>query len=153
KGISAFKGKNATIGALGEFLRMVEGGRVRPGDLLVVESLDRLSREEGQAALRLVLDILPAGVRIVQLNPTETVYDNPSDTCAPSVMIVELSRGHSESRVKSERVGAAWEEKRDARRRGEGQPARKDDKVNGMHVLTHRLPAWVREQGGKAVAI
>jgi DNA invertase Pin-like site-specific DNA recombinase len=153
RGISAFRGKNADIGALGEFLRMVEGGRVRPGDYLVVESLDRLTREEVQAALRLVLNILAAGVRVVQLTPNEFIYDKQSDTVALILMIVELSRGHSESAVKSERVGAAWEEKRDARRRGEGQPARKVDKVSGMEILTHRLPGWVREVDGKAVEI
>jgi hypothetical protein len=50
--------------------------------------------------------------------------------------VMELSRGHGESAIKSERVGAAWEERRKAmREKGE--------------ILTRRLPAWVREKDGK----
>src|SRR5262245_19177135 len=48
KGISAFKGKNADIGSLGEFLRLVENGRIPKGSYLVVESLDRLTRNDVQ---------------------------------------------------------------------------------------------------------
>ena len=45
KGISAYQGRNATDGRLSAFLSAVETGRVRPGSYLLVESLDRLSRE------------------------------------------------------------------------------------------------------------
>src|SRR5262245_41745682 len=34
RGVSAFRGKNRDLGALGEFLRQVEGGRVKPGSYL-----------------------------------------------------------------------------------------------------------------------
>src|SRR5262245_42786821 len=55
RGVSAFRGKNRDLGALGEFLRQVENGRVLPGSYLVVESLDRLTREDIQEALYLIL--------------------------------------------------------------------------------------------------
>src|SRR5262245_24847644 len=45
-GISAFKGANARDGALGQFLTAVRAGLVERGSFLLVESLDRLSREE-----------------------------------------------------------------------------------------------------------
>src|SRR4051794_5242523 len=44
-GVSAFHGKNALVGNLGEFLRAVQSGTVPPGSVLVVESLDRISRQ------------------------------------------------------------------------------------------------------------
>src|SRR5438128_1281383 len=44
-GVSAFKGKNATHGALARFLACVESGVVTRGSVLIVESLDRLSRQ------------------------------------------------------------------------------------------------------------
>src|ERR1039458_6490232 len=45
-GISAFKGKNfSNESALGEFLRLVENGTVQQGSVLVVENMDRLSRQ------------------------------------------------------------------------------------------------------------
>ncbi len=58
KGISAFKGLNVEQGALGEFLKAVEEGKVNKGSYLLVESLDRLSREKVNSALRLFLNIL-----------------------------------------------------------------------------------------------
>src|SRR5262245_5992495 len=48
--------------------------------------------------------------------------------------IMELSRGHSESKMKSERVGAAWRNKK-------GQAADKP--------LTAMCPAWLRLVDGK----
>src|SRR5688572_21023023 len=44
-GRSAFRGSHAEFGALRVFLDLVESGRVERGSILLVESLDRLSRE------------------------------------------------------------------------------------------------------------
>jgi len=44
-GVSAFKGKNLEeTAALGAFRRGIEDGMVEPGSVLLVESLDRISR-------------------------------------------------------------------------------------------------------------
>jgi DNA invertase Pin-like site-specific DNA recombinase len=138
--VSAFKGRNADLGALGEFLKMVERGRVRPGDFLVVENLDRLTRDDLQPALRLILGILAAGVRIVQLTPVEVTYDSKSDTVALIIMIVELSRANSESKVKSDRVGKARAQERKAAR------------DNG-DLMSRMIPAWCEVKDGKAVLV
>src|SRR3954467_5373131 len=45
-GISGFKGRNVTEGALAAFLRAIEAGIVPPGATLLVENLDRLSRQQ-----------------------------------------------------------------------------------------------------------
>jgi DNA invertase Pin-like site-specific DNA recombinase len=152
KGISAYRGLNADIGALGAFLKMVERGRVHRGDYLVVESLDRLTRQDIQPALLLILNLLQAGVRIVQLTPVEMVYDDKSEAHAIMLMVVELMRGNSESATKSKRCGDAWANKRQAARDGKDQPPRrKDGRVTP--VITGRLPAWVEEKGGKLVLV
>src|SRR5690606_33715882 len=44
-GVSAFKGDNAATGALRRFLEAVENGKIPQGSYLLVESLDRLSRD------------------------------------------------------------------------------------------------------------
>src|SRR5262245_66335507 len=72
KGVSAFTGEHRTNPdrhALAMFLKWVEKGRVRPGDYLIIESLDRLSREHIRPALGLFLQLMDAGVRVVQLGP------------------------------------------------------------------------------------
>ena len=43
-GVSAFRGKNATVGQLRTFLDAIKGGRVAPGSVFIVESFDRISR-------------------------------------------------------------------------------------------------------------
>jgi DNA invertase Pin-like site-specific DNA recombinase len=153
-GKSAFLGehrKNPDRHALAAFLKLVEQGRVPRGSYLVIENLDRLSREHIQPALLLALNLLQAGIRIVQLKP-EMVFDDKSDTLPVMMMMVELSRGHSESARKSERIGAAWaEKKKRARQRTEQEAtARMGD---GCHVVTRRLPGWVEERGGKPCPI
>src|SRR5262245_58425723 len=54
-GVPAFEGANATAKhQLGQFLQDARQGRVRPGDCLLVENYDRLSRQSPWAAIGLV---------------------------------------------------------------------------------------------------
>src|SRR5689334_8961723 len=73
-GVSAFKSKNMEEGRLGAFLQEVREGRVPRGSVLIVENLDRLSRDHVRAALNLFLSILEAGITIVTTSP-EQVFD------------------------------------------------------------------------------
>jgi DNA invertase Pin-like site-specific DNA recombinase len=122
------------------------------GSCLIIENLDRLSREDIQPALLLALNLLQAGIRIVQLKPTEIVFDDKSDTLPVMMMMMELSRGHGESAMKSERIGKAWAEKKRAAREGRDQPPRKKD-GRTTQSLTDRLPGWVEERNGKLYLI
>src|SRR6516164_8579510 len=75
-GKSAFSGehrKNPDRHALAAFLKLVEAGKVPRGSYLIIENLDRLTREDERSAPRLWMDILDQGVNIVQLHP-ETVF-------------------------------------------------------------------------------
>src|SRR6267378_1002220 len=66
-GVSAYKGRNREHGALGRFLEHVRSDRVPRGSYLIVESLDRLSREKPRQALKPFLSLIDAGVKIVTL--------------------------------------------------------------------------------------
>lgn len=139
RGVSGYTGDHRTNPdrhALAAFVGLVKKGRIVPDSYLVVESLDRLSREDILPALSLLLDLIQSGIRIVQLLPVEMVYDRNANPMALMMAIMELSRGHSESAMKSERVGGAWREKK--RRAAEnGEP------------LTARAPAWLRLVDGR----
>jgi DNA invertase Pin-like site-specific DNA recombinase len=139
KGISGFTGEhrsNPDRHALAAFVALVKKGRIPKGSYLIVESLDRLSREDIIPALSLLLDLISSGIRVVQLLPVEAVYDAKSNPMNLMMAIMELSRGHSESAMKSERVGRAWQDKK--RRAAEnGEP------------LTARTPAWLRLVDGE----
>ena len=141
-GKSAFLGehrRNPDRHALAAFLKMVEEGKVPRGSYLIIESLDRLTREHVRAGLMLCLGLIENGVRIVQLSPTEMAYDEKSDEMSLMLMIVELSRGHRESKRKSDLSGPAWQRKKDGAREG--------------HIVTERLPSWVAVKDGKLTLI
>lgn len=127
-GISAFKGRNLSEGALGTFLEAVKAGRVEKGSTLIVESLDRLSRQQVIHALGLFTELMKSGLRIVTLDDG-AVYDQDETNLAQLMMsLVAMSRAHEESAIKSARVGAAWAQKR----------------RNASEVkMTARCPAWL----------
>jgi DNA invertase Pin-like site-specific DNA recombinase len=135
-GKSAFRGKHHKDDrhALGAFIRLAEAGRVPKDSYLIIERLDRLTREEVEDALELFLRLKKL-VRIVQLSPVEVVHSRHSSAMQLMMALVELMRGHDESQAKSERVGAAWAQRRKKARNGA--------------VLTRRLPAWVEERDGR----
>src|SRR5580698_8423813 len=58
-GVSAFKGKNLAEGSpLNAFLIAAKAGKVKKNSVLIVESLDRLSRNDIDECLPLFLDII-----------------------------------------------------------------------------------------------
>ncbi|MEB3047675.1 recombinase family protein [Rhizobium mulingense] len=73
-GVSAWKGKNFKTGALGRFLAMVESGEIPKGSYLLIESLDRLSREAVPDALTLFMAIINAGIVIATLGEDRQIY-------------------------------------------------------------------------------
>jgi DNA invertase Pin-like site-specific DNA recombinase len=111
-GVSAFHGKNVAQGALGEFLVLCEQQIIQAGSYLIVESLDRISRQNPQVATSLFLQILGAGINIVTLTDRHVYRAGSSDFTDIIVSVVIMSRAYEESRTKSLRVGAAWENKR-----------------------------------------
>ena len=62
-GVSAYRGANSTEGALSRFIEAVKDGRVASGSWLLVESLDRLSRNTVDNALALFLQLLQSGIQ------------------------------------------------------------------------------------------
>ncbi|WP_171070342.1 recombinase family protein [Methylobacterium terricola] len=130
-GISAYRGKNKEVGALAAFLDVVKAGRVASGSFLVLESLDRLSRETVPEALPTFLDIVNAGITIVTLtDKQEYNYERLKTDWTPLLISLGImARAHEESKTKAERVRQAWAQKR--------------TKV-GEAVLTKRVPAWLR---------
>lgn len=121
--------------AMARFLALIDSGRVQPGDYLLVENLDRLSREEEVPATHLLTSILMKGVIVVQLEPAELTLTAKSDAFAIMRAVLELSRAHGESKLKSVRVAEAWEERRRLAAEGKAAPP-------------GRLPAWVAVGAG-----
>jgi DNA invertase Pin-like site-specific DNA recombinase len=113
-GLSAFSGMNRERGALGTFLAAVEAGRVPRGSTLIVESLDRLSRQTVLPALQGLLDLIQAGIRVVTLLDGQ-IYSQESIGQEPTKLMISIAymmRAHDESSTKSVRVAGVWGAKR-----------------------------------------
>ena len=114
-------GRNAKVGALARFLKAIEEGMVAPGSVLVVENLDRLSRNEPLEGLDLLKTIIKAGVEIVTLhdNRRYTRENMSRDVVFLINALLILARGYEESDTKSKRLSASWQNKRRLAAQGE----------------------------------
>lgn len=140
-GISAYKGANLADGKLGLFLDSVASGQIPRDSYLLVESLDRVSRQEILTALGTLTKILGEGITLVTLTDNK-VYTKESLNNLPDLMysIMVMSRANEESLQKSKRLQAAWNNKH--------KLARENNKP-----ITHRIPAWLRLVDGKFVVL
>jgi len=136
-GVSAFRGRNAKQGGLRVFLDAIKHSLVPPNSYLLVESLDRLSREQILTAQALFLQIINAGVTIVTLLD-QRAYSVASLNANPTDLIISLvymMRANEESATKSARLRAAW-------------IARRDKPGNNHHG--RRCPGWLRPKPDKS---
>lgn len=137
EGISGFRGANLTAeAALGSFVRAVDAGLVPEGSILVVESLDRLSRDRLLYAQHLLMSLLLKGITVVSLADGRE-YSRESVTEQPLELIASLlvfMRANEESDMKARRLRASWEAKRAKAGR---------DKVR----MTSTAPAWLAPEG------
>ena len=140
RGLSAYKGRNRTTGALARFLEKVDSAEIEPGSYLLIENLDRLSREDIDSAQETVKKILRAGITIVTLMDNR-VYDRKSisDPFALIQMILIASRAHEESETKSKRASAVWDKKRAGAAKG--------------RILSRHLPYWLTTKDDNIVVI
>jgi DNA invertase Pin-like site-specific DNA recombinase len=114
KGLSAFSGDNRTKGALAVFLKAVENGIVKRGSYLLIESFDRLSRDTLSAQMTLFMALVNAGITVITLTD-EQVYSKETidkDISRLMLSLVIMMRSHEESLMKSRRLVATWEQKR-----------------------------------------
>ena len=113
-GISAYQSNNSEIGVLATFLRAVKGGKIEKGSVLLIESLDRLSRDFVLKALSQFIEILEAGIEIVSLidgqrYTYEQINQNPLQLY---ISLGVMHRANEESATKSKRIIASWDSKR-----------------------------------------
>lgn len=133
-GVSAFRGKNAEEGQLGVFRDLAESGQIPKGSYLLVESLDRVSRTTPRKAVRILERICEAGVNVVTLSDSKVYNEHNLDSDGGMSLIMSVLifvRANEESVMKSSRVRAAWDAKRE-KAISEGTP------------LTSVGPAWLR---------
>ncbi len=132
-GVSAFKGKHRKKGALAEFLAQIEAGEIARGSFLIVENIDRLSRENPWDGFPLMQQIINAGVVVVSLidgieYSLERLRSQPE---LMNTLQAVLTKGYRESRDKADRLQEVWAEKR------------AELVAGGRRKLTRQGPGWL----------
>lgn len=130
-GVSAYKGEHIEKGALGIFLKAIENNKIQKNSVLIIESLDRLSRDKLTESMPNFLNIINRGIEIVTLSDNQR-YTSEIINNNPTSLIISLTvmiRANEESETKSKRSKAAWDTKR----------------KNAIYKLvTKRSPYWIK---------
>jgi len=141
-GVSAWKGKNRTEGMLRALLDAIKTGSIKPGTALLVERLDRLSREGVTKGIDLMMQILRAGVD-VHSTTSGRVFTFPKDSTAEFMLAMEIGieffQAAFENEKRSERVGKVWVTK-------------KTNSVDGK-AITGMCPFWLKAELGKPIVV
>ncbi len=139
EGVSAFRGQNFTGGALAAFLAACESGQVSSGSFLLVENLDRLSRQRPIEAVGQLQAILKHGITIVTLFDGRVFPPNALEDFGQLMMtVLTAQRAYEESATKSERLSRAW-------------AAKREKALTERQPLTQVCPAWLELVDGRFV--
>lgn len=130
---SGYHGKNLTNGALGVFMEKLEAGDIPTPCALVIEALDRLSRQKPMRSMRLLWDIVESGVE-VHTTANKRVYTAGMGMSDMMDSMIHLFTAHEESQKKSDRHLKNWENKR--------ANAKKK-------IMTKTRPFWLRPKADK----
>ncbi|MEZ8273244.1 recombinase family protein [Vibrio splendidus] len=100
KGLSAFHAEHKTKGSFGVFLSLVKSKHVKSGSYLIVESMDRMSREQVFQAHATMTELIMAGITVVvakegKVFNRKTMSADPLGTMLYAIL--EMQRSHEES--------------------------------------------------------
>jgi DNA invertase Pin-like site-specific DNA recombinase len=110
EGLSGYHGRHLKDGALGRFVKRVEAGEIPQGSVLIVEALDRLSRQAPRIAQQQLLALVNAGVEVVTLLDNQRYSQNSLDANMGQLFLsVGMMIGaHAESAIKAKRIADTW---------------------------------------------
>ncbi|WP_299898677.1 recombinase family protein [uncultured Ruegeria sp.] len=136
-GVSAFAGRNAGAdGKLGAFLEAVRSGAIPKGSTLLIENLDRLSRDKIRRARNTLENILDLDIDVVTLSDGKvyTRTDLDDDPLVSVMILLTFTRAREESVMKSKRLTAAWD-------------TNTNETLAGNRVRSSQTPAWINVIG------
>lgn len=110
---SAFHGLNLDpkTGDLGKFLALVQQGKVEQGSILLIENLDRFSRQDAHTAYSIFGDLVKAGITVQTLSPETTIDDSNFNNMGVVIeTVLTMVLAHEESAKKSQRIKARWQQ-------------------------------------------
>ena len=148
-GVSAFRGKNLdpSKGDLGKFIALAQEGKIEAGSILMLENLDRFSRQPTRKAYRVFCELVEAGVKVLTLDPEQLIDENNIDLMEVVLpIIIKMQLAFEESQKKAGRIVASWETRR--------RKAREDGTPMSRHcpswlVWNSKTRTWTEKPGAK----
>jgi DNA invertase Pin-like site-specific DNA recombinase len=139
EGLSAYKGHNVDRGSLGHFLAEVEDGKIPSGTALIVEKLDRFSREGPDETTDILKALTRNGVEVHVIasgaGNAMVLKHGFNKNLNDYIMIgLQAHLAYQESRNKSDRCKSAWE-------------AKKQAAIHSHTPLGKRIPTWLAIEG------
>lgn len=141
KGLSAYKGDHIKKnGALGKFLAAVYANEIPRGSILIVEAIDRLSRQSVMKQIKQFISLLEHGIEIVTLTDgmhftEESVNSNWTEFI---ISISMMAKANEESKHKGMRIK-------------EAKVASHAKAQLGNHILTKQVPFWCLVKDDKII--
>jgi DNA invertase Pin-like site-specific DNA recombinase len=128
---SAYKGHHVREGgALAKLIAAGQAGEIERGTVVLVESMDRFTRQAVGVSIDLLRVIADAGLILLICDSDVIVDRHVLDTEMAFLIVALIQRAHGESKRKSEMVAEAWRAKHEAAR-------------ENNHLLTSHCPGWL----------
>jgi DNA invertase Pin-like site-specific DNA recombinase len=110
RGLSGFHGLHVKKGVLGAFVQAVEAGLIKPGSVLLIEKVSRLSREGVKNALQeIVFKLINKGIVLQFIDPDLAFDEEAINGPLMHVLIALLQSAYQESKDKSDYIKACWD--------------------------------------------
>ena len=125
RGKSAYSGKNLQ-GALGHFLELAQSGQLGSSPVLLVEAIDRLSRQEPLGAIDTILrGLVGSGVRVITLEDQQEYsrFTIATDASKLLVLVVKVQAAHEFSKRNGMRSSASWAKRFQKAKAGDKDPS------------------------------
>jgi DNA invertase Pin-like site-specific DNA recombinase len=142
KGQSAWKGDHLSAGNLGTLRKRIDAGMIPAGTRLVVENLDRLSRQDYRTARRWIEDVTDHGIVVEVCRPRLTLDSaamSGANIAAMLQHLLEANRATEESARKSgfQKINLQ----------------RMNDMMRDGICPTPRVPAWLHGVVGEPLTV
>lgn len=108
KGKSAWSGAHLESGNLGKFAARVRAGDIPAGSILLVEKLDRLSREGPDVAHDWMREMFRHGLKIAAVGSGDTIFQQGGSLLGTFEILMKAELAEVESTQKSQRVRSAF---------------------------------------------
>lgn len=131
-GVSGYSGKHLKSG-FGKLLEAVENGSIQPGDVILIEAIDRAGRLEPMEMLPILSRIVSSGVDIVTLDDGIRYNRESANSNHLFLLVAKVQQAHQYSDTLSRRMKASY-------------TSRKKAAVEGI-TPKRNTPVWLTSDG------